>query len=213
MPFFNHSNVSPGFPFSQRSTKQQAKNTKTPQDIKATETIATNTNEEINNACLRGAIARDVADQQLLDPHQRAQNQADAALPLPRENTAAMGRHFSDTFPGDGQPQAAIQTAPPINSRTGQQPSIATNEQPRRVITTDAHARIIAPPRQRGNSKNNSCGGGRSGTTTTTHWRRFRTTPRRDSGTQRATTDLQHDPGNDQAEDFGVQRTIGTETK
>ena len=107
---------------------------------------------------------------------------------------------FSDTFPGDGQPQAAIQTAPPINSRTGKQSSIATNEQPRRVITTDAHARIIAPPRQRGNSKNNSCGGGRSGTTTTTHWRRFRTTPRRDSGTQRAT--LQHDPGNDQAEDF-----------
>ena len=104
------------------------------------------TNEEINKARLRGAIARDVADQQLLDPHQRAQNQADAALPLPRENTAAMGRHFSDTFPGDGQPQAAIQTAPPINSRTGQQPSIATNEQPRRVITTDAHARVIAPP-------------------------------------------------------------------
>ena len=56
------------------------------------------------------------------------------------------GRHFSDTFPGDGQPQAAIQTAPPINSRTGQQPSTVTNEQPRRFITTDAHARVIAPP-------------------------------------------------------------------
>lgn len=190
------------------------KHHKTSKPPKRSPPIYQPTNEEINKARLRGAIARDVADQQLLDPHQRAQNQADAALPLPREkNTAAMGRHFSDTFPGDGQPQAAIQTAPPINSRTGQQPSIATNEQPRRVITTDAHARIIAPPRQRGNSKNNSCGGGRSGTTTTTHWRRFRTTPRRDSGTQRATTDLQHDPGNDQAEDFGVQRTIGTETK
>ena len=192
------------------------KHHKTSKPPKRSPPIYQPTNEEINKARLRGAIARDVADQQLLDPHQRAQNQADAALPLPREkNTAAMGRHFSDTFPGDGQPQAAIQTAPPINSRTGQQPSIATNEQPRRVVTTDAHARIIAPPRQRGNSKNNSCGGGRSGTTTTTHWRRFRRTPtpRRNSGTQRATTDLQHDPGNDQAEDFGVQRTIGTETK
>eukprot|EP00956_Cyclotella_meneghiniana_P040959 scaffold210506_cov52-Cyclotella_meneghiniana.AAC.1 len=50
----------------------------------------------------------------------------------------------SDTFPGDGQPQApAIQTAPPINSRTRQQPSTVTNEQPRRVITTDAHARVM----------------------------------------------------------------------
>ena len=51
------------------------------------------TNEEINKARLRGAIARDVADQQLLDPHQRAQSQAEAALPLPlpRKNTAAMG--------------------------------------------------------------------------------------------------------------------------
>ena len=37
-------------------------------------------------------------------------------------------------------------TAPPINSRTGKQSSIATNEQPRRVIATDAHARVIAPP-------------------------------------------------------------------
>ena len=152
--FFQSLKCLPWIPLLTRSPKQQqTKNTKTPQDIKATGTIATNTmptNEEINKARLRGAIARDVADQQLLDPHQRAQNQADAALPLPREkNTAAMGRHFSDTFPGDGQPQAAIQTAPPINSRTGQQPSIATNEQPRRVITTDAHARIIAPPRQR----------------------------------------------------------------
>ena len=102
------------------------------------------TNEAIDNARLRGAIARNAADQQLLNPDQRAQNPADAALPLPlpRENTAAVARLFSDAFPGDGQPQAAIQTAPPIDSRTGQHPSIANNEQPRRVIViTDSHAR------------------------------------------------------------------------
>eukprot|EP00956_Cyclotella_meneghiniana_P045765 scaffold383369_cov152-Cyclotella_meneghiniana.AAC.1 len=48
-------------------------------------------NEAIDNARLRGAIARNTADQQLLNPDQRAQNPADAALalPLPRENTAA----------------------------------------------------------------------------------------------------------------------------
>ena len=88
------------------------------------------TNEAIDNARLRGAIARNAADQQLLNPDQRAQNPADAALslPLPRENTAAVARLFSDAFPGDGQPQADIQTAPPIDSRTGQHPSISSKQ-------------------------------------------------------------------------------------
>ena len=87
------------------------------------------TNEAIDNARLRGAIARNAADQQLLNPDQRAQNPADAALslPLPRENTAAVARIFS-AFPGDCQPQAAIQTAPPIDSRTGQHPSISSKQ-------------------------------------------------------------------------------------
>eukprot|EP00956_Cyclotella_meneghiniana_P045764 scaffold383367_cov255-Cyclotella_meneghiniana.AAC.1 len=45
------------------------------------------TNEAIDNARLRGAIARNAADQQLLNPDQRAQNPADAALPFPLTST------------------------------------------------------------------------------------------------------------------------------
>ena len=99
------------------------------------------TNEEINAARLQGAIARNEADELLLDPDQRAQNQRDAALPPPQNTDAA--RLFSEAFGGDAQPPAADHTAPPINSRTGQHPSIASNTQQRRVITTDAHARVV----------------------------------------------------------------------
>ena len=144
------------------------------------------------------------AEEHLLHSEQRAQNQADAALPLPRENNPAVARLFSDAFPrADIQPPPAVQPAPTINSRTGQHPSTATNQQQRRVITTDAHARAAAPSRQR-NSRARS--GNRRGTQTA---RRPRTgARRRPTGTQQAAAavDLQDDPGDDHAEDFEVPR-------
>ena len=154
--------------------------------------------QDMNAARLRGAIARNSADEHLLDPDQRAQNQAEAAAPLPRENNAAVARLFSTAFQADVQPPPAVQPAPTINSRTGQHPSTATNQQQRRVITTDAHGRAAAPSRQR-NSR------GRSGNQRRTQTARRPPTGarRRPTGTQQAATavDPQDDPGDDHAED------------
>ncbi len=73
------------------------------------------TNEEINAARLRGAIARNEADELLLDPDQRgAQNQSDAALSPPR-STAATTRLFSEAFGWD-----ALSPSPHINKNTQQ---------------------------------------------------------------------------------------------
>ena len=56
-----------------------------------------------------------------------------------------MARLFTEVFGVDGQPPAAAaaQTAPPINSRTGQHSSVATDEKQRRVVTTDALAHVV----------------------------------------------------------------------
>jgi hypothetical protein len=86
-------------------------------------------NEEINAAHLRGAITHNEADELLLDPDQRAQNQRDEALLPPPENTAAMAQLFLRHFGGDAQPPTADHTGPPINSRPRQHPSIASTQQ------------------------------------------------------------------------------------
>ena len=86
-------------------------------------------------------------------------------------------------FGEDRQPPAAVQGVPPIDSRTGQHPSFVTNQQQRRVITTDLHKRVAAPNRQC-NSRHYCPGNQRCCPT----------------GTQQAAAavDPQDDPGNDQ---------------
>ena len=144
MPF-SITQILPGDPLSAKSKHPNHKH----QDINSAESIHrrdTNTiptNAEINAARLQeGAmIARNEADELLLDPDQRAQNQRDEALLPPPENTAAMAQLFLRHFGGDAQPPTADHTGPPINSCPGQHPSIASTQQ-WRVITTTAHARV-----------------------------------------------------------------------
>jgi len=163
------------------------------------------TNQEMDAARLRGAIARNEVNQLLLPPDQRAQNQPDVST-TPGNITGA-ARRFSEAFGDEGQPPAAQTTAPAINSRTGQHPSIINNaqqQQQRRVITTDAHARVVAPPRNRrnSNSRRSQSGSQRRGRTSAP--RRPTSAPRRPTGTQHAaaaSADPEDDPGNDHAED------------
>ena len=72
-------------------------------------------------------IARNKADQLLLDPEQLIQNPSDSArhvsrrqANLPPQNPKYHARLFSDTFGEDRQPPEAVQHATTINSRTGQ---------------------------------------------------------------------------------------------
>ena len=162
------------------------------------------TNEEMNAARLRGAIARNQVDQLLLPPDQRAPNQP--VVTNTPGNITGVARRFSEAFGDDGQPPAA-QTAPAaINSRTGQHPSIVNNaqqQQQRRVITTDDHARVVAPPRNRRNSNSHGNHSGRQRRGRMPAPGRPTSARRRPTGTQHAAAaaaDPEDDHGNDHAE-------------
>ena len=80
---------------------------------------------EINAACIR---IRGHHTQQGWRAVKRSSSEGSESpwycIPSAPKNTAATARLFYEAFRGDGQPPVAGQTAPTINSRTGNQPQL-----------------------------------------------------------------------------------------
>eukprot|EP00956_Cyclotella_meneghiniana_P043098 scaffold252888_cov70-Cyclotella_meneghiniana.AAC.1 len=112
---------------------------------------------QMDEARQQGDNARAQVDAELLDAAAPQQLPA----PRPQDSTATTAtadtiRRFSDAFGGEDaqdsdQDSSSERQPPAVDSRTGQRVNVSVaNNRPIQRVTTDAHARVVAPTNRRG---------------------------------------------------------------